>query len=444
MSNITADLIVIGAGPGGYEIAARRAAAGEKVIIIEKSLAGGTCLNRGCIPTKCLCASAERLIDLEDFAEFGINIEGYTADYATAVKRMNGIVDGLRADVLAAIAKCTLVEGEARFDSDGNICVGDDTYQAERIIIATGSKPASLPIPGAEHTVSSDQFLKLETLPRRLAIIGAGVIGMEFASIAAAFGSEVTVIEYCPEILPNFDADVAKRLRSMLSRRGVKSIVGAAVTRVTKGDDDTLTVCYNSKKGEATVEADMVLMAVGRRPVTPTGLEEAGIYVDRRGAITVDDNMETSRAGVFAVGDCNGRLMLAHAASAQANRIYDEHVNLDIIPSAVFTVPEAAMVGLTTEQAAARNCNTRSAKAMFAGNGKARAAGHTDGFVKVVYDSDSRQILGVHVLGPHASDIVAEATVAISAAMTVDDLAHHIVHSHPTLSEVLATACANA
>ena len=444
MAQISADLIVIGAGPGGYEIAARRAALGEHVIIIEKSAAGGTCLNRGCIPTKCLCATAERLIELRDFAEFGITVGDVAPDYAVAVRRMNTVVDSLRADVHAAIAKCTLVEGVAAFNPDGSIAVGDDTYTAARIIIATGSRPSALPIPGAELAISSDDFLKLEALPRRLAIIGAGVIGMELASIAAAFGSEVTVLEYCPEILPNFDAEIAKRLRSMLSRRGVKSVVGAQVTAIDRHEDNTLSVSYNTRKGEATVDADMVLMAVGRRPVVPDGIEAAGICVDRRGAIITDDNMETSRAGVYAVGDCNGRLMLAHAASAQAQRVYGGDVDLSLVPSAVFTIPEAAMAGITAEQAAELTVETKSAKAMYAGNGKARAEGHTDGFIKVIYSATDRRLLGVHALGAHASDLVAEATVAIAASLTVDDLAHRIIHSHPTLSEVLARACANA
>jgi dihydrolipoamide dehydrogenase len=441
---VSADLIIIGAGPGGYELAAEQAHKGKNVVLIERDLPGGTCLNRGCIPTKCLCASASTALTVANASEFGINVAAFTPDYGKAVERMRGIVDGLRDGVRAATAACKCVQGEASFNADGNVVVGNEVYTAPQIVIATGSKPAVLPVPGADLTMSSDEFLALDKLPASVAVIGGGVIGLEFASIMAAFGVDVTVIEYCKEILPPFDKEVAKRLRTMLTRRGVKFIVGAAVTAIAAANGGGRIVTYNGKKGEETVAADAVLMAVGRRPVLPAGLDLCGIEVSQRGFIVTDDKMQTTRPGVYAIGDCNGRLMLAHAASAQGRVAVGEDVNLQVIPSAVFTVPEAAMAGLTTEQCEAQGIEFKSAKALFAGNGKARAMGEADGLVKVLYCPTSRKLIGCHIVGPHAADLVAETVTAMTMGMTVDQIASQTVHGHPTLSEVVMAACANA
>lgn len=437
---INADLIVIGAGPGGYEIAAAEAAKGASVVLIERDLPGGTCLNRGCIPTKCLCASAEAALSVGSYAALGVEIPAVSLNYGAATMRMRSIVDGLRDDVTSLLAKCTLVQAEAAFDANGNIVAGNETYSAPKILVATGSKPASLPIPGAELCFTSDDFLRLDTLPESVVVIGGGVIGLEFASIMAAFGVNVTVVEYCKEILPPFDREIAKRLRTMLSRRGIRFIVGAAVSSVEKTDSG-LSVTYAGKKGPEAVEAKAVLMAVGRRPVLPEGLAEAGINVTPRGFIETGADMQTSRKGVYAVGDCNGRLMLAHAAGAQARVALGEKVDLGVIPSAVFTSPEAAMVGLTSEQCEADGIEYKSSKAMFAGNGKARAMGHAEGLVKVIYSPSTRRILGCHIVGPHAADLIAEIASAMVAGLTVDDVAVRTVHGHPTLSEVVMTAC---
>jgi dihydrolipoamide dehydrogenase len=442
MSTISnhSDLLVIGAGPGGYEIAAARAALGEKVTIIERDLEGGTCLNRGCIPTKCLCAAARRIAELSNCEQFGVHAECVSTDYSVAASRAREVVDSLRDDVKMALSKCDVVHGEARFTASGEVAVGDELFSADRVIIATGSRPASLNIPGAELAMNSDDFLKLYNLPDDVIVIGGGVIGVEFASIMAAFGVNVTVIEYCPEILPPFDREIAKRLRSLMSRRGVKFVVGAAVNAISEDENHRKTVTYASRKGDVSLSAEMVLMAVGRRPVVPEGLDDAGILTDRRGAIVTDDALQTTRAGVYAVGDCNGRMMLAHAASAQANKIYGTNVNLDICPSAVFSSPEAAMVGLTEEQCAERRVEIRVSKATFAGNGKARADHATDGLVKFISDAATGRILGCHIVGAHASDLIAEAVVAINAGVTLHSLAHDIIHGHPTLSEVVARA----
>lgn len=435
----SADLIVIGAGPGGYEVAAERARAGENVVIIDFAFPGGTCLNRGCIPTKCLAAAADTLLCVNKAADFGIHVDNISVDYHAVTARMNQIVEGLRQDVQSVLTPCTFVHGEAKILPDGSVAVGDQVYNAPKVLIATGSAPASLNIPGAEKAINSDGLLQMESLPQSLAIIGAGVIGLEFASIMAAFGVQVTVIEYLKEVLPPFDKEVAKRLRTMLTRRGIKFVMGAAVKAIAD-NSNTKTVTYTGKKGDETIDVEQVAMAVGRRPVTPQGLSEAGIDVDRRGYIIVDSHMQTTRPGFYAVGDCNGILQLAHAATAQARVALGEDVDLNVIPAAVFTTPEAAMVGLTAEQAEANGIEYSTAKALFAANGKARAMGHADGMVKFVYATGTGRLLGCHIVGPHAADLIQEATTAIATNQTLADIKTRIVHGHPTLCEVLAAA----
>ena len=468
------DLIIIGAGPGGYELAAEAARAGKKVVLIEKDQMGGTCLNRGCIPTKCLLASASALLTVQKAAEFGIDVELVGTHYNHAVERMRQVVSQLQQGIDSLLKDVTVVHGEASFGTipyvpvegdhveapmactlhaeDGAkvrvpiVEVNGEEYTADQIVIATGSRPAMLPIPGAELAMTSDDLLKLDTLPGSIVIIGGGVIGMEFASILAAFGTQVTVIEYCKEILPPFDSEVAKRLRTTLSRRGVKTIVGAAVKEIAKGGDDdaSVIVTYAGKKGDESIACEAALMAVGRAPVVPDGCEAAGIAIGKRGFIEVDSQMQTTAPGVYAIGDVNGKCMLAHAASAQGRIAMGEDVDIEYIPSAVFTIPECAMVGITEDQCKKEEINYAAAKSMFAGNGKALAMGEGEGFVKVLYSPATRMLLGVHVIGPHASDIVAEATACMTQGVTVDEIATAIVHGHPTLSEAFSAACSAA
>lgn len=430
------DYIIIGAGPGGYETAAALAAAGKDVVLIERDSLGGTCLNRGCIPTKCLCASANIIADISRADAFGISVASYTADYAAAHARIAGVTSQLRAGIESLLAKVTVVKGTAALEQNHVVVVGDERFTAPQIIIATGSAPAVPPVEGAALAVTSDDFLNLDEIPRRVAIIGGGVIGIEFASVLNAFGREVTVIEYCPEILPAFDRDIAKRLRTAMGRRGVKFMVSTAVTAIRPGFE----IDVKGRKGDDRIEADLVVMATGRRAVVPQGTAEAGIELDERGFIKVDDLMQTSVEGIFAIGDVNGRCMLAHAAEAQGRRAIGSDVNLDIIPSAVFCHPEAAMVGMTEEAARATDRNIVVGKASYAANGKALATGEESGTVKLVADRDSGFILGCHVLGAHASDIVAEAAALMFGMTTVGELADELVHNHPTLSEVLPAA----
>lgn len=436
----SAEFIIIGGGPGGYEVAAELAATGRKVILIERNQLGGTCLNRGCIPTKCLCASASAAMTVNSAAEFGVEVASFSVDYGKAVNRAHGVMDQLRQGVEAMLRDVEVIHGEASLKPDKIVKVNGEELTADHIIIATGSTPAVLDIPGASLTVTSDKFLSLTEIPQRVAIIGGGVIGLEFASILAAFGREVTVIEYCKEVLPPFDSDIAKRLRTALSRRGIKFLTSTRVIAVEHG----LRIVYEGKKGKDSLECDLAVMAVGRRPVLPEGTKEAGIELDGRVFIKVDELMQTSVPGIYAVGDVNGRCMLAHAAAAQARRAIGSDVNLDVIPSAVFTQPEAAMVGMTEDQARAKDYDVMIGKAAFAANGKALAMGESDGTVKIIFARDSGFILGCHIVGPHAADLIAEVAALMFGMTTREELADELVHGHPTLSEVIQAAARTA
>ena len=439
------DIIIIGAGPGGYETAADAAAHGLSVAIVERDQMGGTCLNRGCIPTKALCRNAEVINLMREAELWGLKTGEMTFDYAPVFERKEAVVKQLRegVEMLMGAPGITAIKGEAILKDANTVVVNGEEYSAKNIIIATGSAPRGLPIPGAELAMTSDDILAMETLPKSLCIVGGGVIGMEFAAVFSTFGVEVTVIEYCKEILPPFDKDVAKRLKTVLSKRGIKIITGAAVNGISQGEDG-MTVTYELKGKPQSVTCEKVLMSVGRQPVLPQGLDAVGVTVGRRG-IEVDDNMMTNVKGVYAIGDVNGRMMLAHAASAQGQRALHailgkaDEIKLDIVPSAVFTVPELAMVGLTEEQCAEKGLDVTVKKAFFRSNGKAVAMNETDGLIKMIIDNATRQSVGCHICGAHAADLIQEVVTAMNAGATVDLLTRSI-HGHPTLSEVMLTA----
>ncbi len=428
--------IIIGAGPGGYPLAAALAAAGENVAVIERSHPGGTCLNRGCIPTKCLAASAERALECAGAADFGIHTGPVSVDYPAVAARMNAVVAELRSQVLAVLGRCTVIEGEARLLPGMEVAVGEDVYAApRRIVIATGSQPARLPVEGADLALTSDDVLALEQLPQSAVIIGGGVIGMEFASIMAALGSEVSVIEYCKEILPPFDPEIAKRLRQKLTRRGIDIMTGAGVTRLERNaDGGGVTVHFADKRGERQMQADCAVMAVGRRPVVPAGVAEAGVNLTDRGFIAVDSLMRTSAPGIYAIGDVNGLCQLAHAASAQANVVLTGEAdifNAAATPAVVFTVPEVAAVGPLTFADRAVDVIRRN----YASNGKALAMG-ADGVLKLTVDRETRALLAATAIGPHAADLIAEATILIKEGTPLEQIPRRYTHVHPTLSEL--------
>ena len=426
-------LLIIGAGPGGYETAVEAAKRGLEVTLISEGPLGGTCLNEGCIPTKTLCHYAELI---EQNLKAGLDCK---PSFAAAAQRKQAVIEQLRGGIDMLLKSVQVVRGRAQFkDSKTVVCDGKE-YTADKIIIATGSVSASLPVPGSDSCLTSKEILDLTEVPESLCVIGGGVIGLEFASIFRSFGSEVTILEFCPNILPRFDVDLAKRLKQSLTKRGINIEVQAQVTAI-----DGNTVTYVKKDKECTVQADKILMAVGRRPNTDgLNLEAAGIDYTRKG-ITVNDRFETSVPGIYAVGDVTGGIMLAHAATFQGRRALNaicgetDSIRFDLIPAAVFTMPEVAMVGLTEEQCKEQQLDFRCLKSFYRANGKAVSMDETDGYCKLIVDNNG-QVLGAHMLGAHASDLIHEITTAMNLGATLPQL-QSIIHAHPTLSELLQSA----
>lgn len=442
-----ADLIIIGAGPGGYEAAVEAARLGMSVVVIEAARVGGTCLNEGCIPTKCFCRHAEVLEDVREAASYGISCGEPQLDMAAVAARKDEVVARLVSGVesLMKTPGITYVQGKARFVQPHVVGIegGNELFEAPNIMIATGSVAKYLPIEGAHlpGVVSSRELLSLTQVPRRLCVVGGGVIGLEFAGIFHTFGSEVTVVEFCREILPNFDRDIAKRLRTSLKKRGIRFETQAAVTAITRDDVGQLHVAYDEKGKAGECVADCVLMAVGRTANTASlNLDEAGIAYTRRG-ITVDEHYQTNVPGVYAVGDVNGICQLAHAATFQGFHVLhricgaQDAIRPDIVPAAVFTVPEVAMVGSTEETCREQGVTYRVLKSFYRANGKALSMNADDGLVKLLVD-DAGRILGAHILGAHASDLIHEVAVLMNLDVPVSRL-HDIIHAHPTLSELL-------
>lgn len=445
-------LIIIGCGPGGYATAEYAAKAGMTVTVFEKAEAGGTCLNRGCIPTKVYCHAATLALDNAKAAEWGLWQSTQPAiDFPKLHAHKDAVVAQLREGVETLMRQpgITLVRGAARLkDAHTVTCDGQD-YTADNILIATGSHPVSPRVEGIDHpkVVDSTGLLALDTLPKRLIIIGAGVIGMEMASAFNAFGTDVTVVEFLKECLPMADSDLAKRLRKSLEKRGVKFYMQSAAKSVNDKNvtsPDSVALTFTQKGKDITVEGDLILAATGRGPNTEgLGLEELGIDFDRHG-IKVDDNFETNVKDVYAIGDVNGRMQLAHAAEAQGRRVVDtllgreKPVDVKLVPWAVFTVPELAGTGATMDALKADETLTEKpveTKSFYRANGKAVTMDATDGLVKVVSTADGK-LAGCHVLGAHAADLVQEVTAMISVGASVYDLSR-VIHIHPTLQELL-------
>ena len=429
-------LLIIGAGPGGYETAVEAVKRGFEVTLITEGPLGGTCLNEGCIPTKTFCHYAELI---EQNIKAGLDCK---PAFSAAAARKQAVVEQLRGGIDMLLKNVNVINGKAQFkDAKTVVCNGQD-YTADKIIIATGSVSASLPVPGAESCITSKEILDLTEVPESLCVIGGGVIGLEFASIFRSFGSEVTVLEFCPNILPRFDSDLAKRLKQSLSKRGINIEVQAQVTRIDGG-----TVTYIKKEKEYTVQAAKILMAVGRRPNTDgLNLEAAGIDYTPRG-ITVNDRFETSVPGIYAVGDVTGGIMLAHAATYQGLRALNsicgltDNIRFDLIPAAVFTMPEVATVGLTEEQCKEKELEVRCLKSFYRANGKAVSMDETDGYCKIITSADNK-ILGAHIMGAHAADLIHEIAAVMNMGGTLDQM-QSVIHAHPTLSEIVQSALHN-
>ena len=456
-------IIIIGAGPGGYETALLAAKRGVEVVLVEAGTVGGPCLNEGCIPTKAFCKNAEVLDGLREAEAFGVTGLTYGFDFKAVATRKNAVVEQLRGGVEGLLGHklITLVRGKASFKDAHTITVEGQDYEGDYIIIATGSVSASLPIPGADlpGILTSREILDLEEVPQRLCVIGGGVIGLEFASVFRSFGSEVTVLEYFKEILPRFDSDLSKRLKQSLGKRGIEISTQTQVTGIEAVEKSVYKVSFSRKGKEESIEADKVLMAVGRKAnVDSLNLADVGIEFTPRGIVVDDKTMQTNIPHIYAVGDINGKMMLAHAATFQGIVALDHimgvenGIDLSVMPAAVFTSPEAASVGMTEEDCKAAGIPVKCLKSFFRANGKAVTMGETDGFCKVIVAAEPKdggeapyepgRILGCHLYGPHASDIVQEVCALITQKATIAQF-ENIIHTHPTLTEVLQSAVHN-
>ena len=443
--HMNSDIIIIGAGPGGYETALYAAKKGLSVTLFEERRVGGTCLQEGCIPTKCFCRSAEVADTVADSQAMGIITSAPTVDMARIVARKNEVVTQLTAGIefLLKNKLITYVPERAELlDAHSVKSASGETYTARHMLIATGSTAKIPPIEGSRlpGVVTSTQLLDIDHIPARLCIVGAGVIGLEFASIFRSLGSAVTVLEFAKEILPNFDTDISKRLKQVLGKRGIEFFNQAGVKSI-EPSGPGLTVRYTWKNQEHTVEADTVLIATGRAPrVEGLRLDRVGIHYSPKG-IETDDNLQTNVPDIYAIGDVNGRCMLAHAASFQGRKVIDHllgeesGIDLHIIPSAVFTRPEAGMVGLTEEECKQQGIAFTARKSLFRANGKAVSMGEPDGLCKLIADKNGR-IIGGHIFGAHAADLVQEIAALMNRGTTIAQL-KTMVHAHPTLSEVL-------
>ena len=434
------DLLILGSGPGGYHTAAYAARNGLTVTIVEKADVGGTCLNQGCIPTKAFCHDAEAIEAARRVCGDDVQV-----DFAKIYERKCAVVDKLREDVETLMSQpgITLVRGSGVFTGNKTVLVGGDEYTADNLIIATGSRPRALSVDGTElpGVLDSTGLLALDTLPGSLCIIGAGVIGLEFASVFRSFGCEVTVVEYMKECLPPYDSDISRRVRKAMEKRGVRFVMQACVAGIVQAEGK-LQVNYVCKGKPGAAIADKVLVATGREAnISGIGLETVGVVTDK-GCIVVDDNMQTNVSGIYAVGDVNGRCMLAHAAIMQGMRCVNhilgraDNIRLDLMPSAVFTNPEAAAVGLTESQCKDAGMEYAVRKTPYRANGRAVADEADGGLLKLITGNDGL-IVGCHVCGSHAADIVQEVTAIMSMGCTLDRL-HDITHIHPTIAELLA------
>ncbi len=450
------DVVVIGAGPGGYVAAIRAAQNGLKTAIVERDRKlGGTCLLRGCIPTKALLHSADLLEQVRHAADFGINIEGHSLDFGKVMKRKERVVAKLTAGVAGLMKKNGIavfqghgrLTGPGRLEVEGGEGAAPQQLEAKNIILATGSEVRDLPVAPPDHqrVLTSDSILKLETPPKSLIVMGAGAVGMEFASIFATFGVEVTIVELLPRLLPIEDEEISAEMEKLYKRRKIEVLTGTKVERVEKSETG-VRVTVSNAQGAQEREAEMLLVAVGRKPVTERlGLETVGLELER-GFIPVDARMRTRVPGIWAIGDLVPTLALAHVASHEAMVAADDiagknpgPVHYGRVPSATYTWPEVASVGLTEQKAKEKGFEVKVGRFPFAAIGKATIAGEVDGFVKIVSDAKYDEVLGVHIVGPKATELIAEGCAALQLEATTADLVETI-HAHPTLAESMGEA----
>ena len=447
------DVIIIGGGPGGYVCAIRCAQLGLKTACVEgRGSLGGTCLNVGCIPSKALLNATHHLHEVhENFEKMGLMGAKVKVDWAKMQGYKQEVIDGNTKGIefLFKKNKVTYIKGWASIPAAGQVQVGDELHSARNIVIATGSEPASLPgIEIDEETiVTSTGALSLPKVPKSMVVIGAGVIGLEMGSVYARLGAEVTVVEYLDAITPGMDGEVAKSFQKILAKQGLKFVLGAAVQGVTKGKGKT-SVAYKLRKDESehTIEAEVVLVATGRKPFTTgLGLEALGVEMLPRGQVKTDGHFATNIKGLYAIGDAIVGPMLAHKAEDEGMALAEVmagkhgHVNYDVIPGVIYTTPEVASVGRTEEVLKQEGRAYKVGKFSFMGNGRAKAVFQADGFVKILADAATDRILGCHIIGPGAGDMIHEICVAMEFGASAQDIAL-TCHAHPTYSEAVREA----
>ena len=443
------DAVIVGGGPGGYECAIRLSQNGLKTALVEKAELGGTCLNRGCIPTKTLLRSADAYYEATHGDVFGVSAENVTFDYAKIIERKNAVSRQLSSGVAFLEKSHGVTVFHNRATVTGRTTVGLDdgeVLECRHLILATGASPARIPIPGTDlpGVVDSTGLLDMTTCPEHIIIVGGGVIGIEFTTFFYRLGVKVTVVEMLDRILSTLDRDIIAFVENELKANGVELVTGVRVESIEEG----LKVNYARKNGtKGSAEGDVVLVAGGRTPNTKgLGLETIGVRLDAKGFVDVDGLCRTNVSGVYAIGDLNGKMQMAHVASSQGLLVADHisgkprrQLNLNRIPFCVHCNPEAVMVGMTEEQAAAAGRNAGNGMFSFSGNGKALAMGENKGFAKFVFDRETDEILGFHAVGPHVIDLAAEVAAVMECEGTISEIAN-TVHPHPTVSEVVMEA----
>lgn len=448
----TFDLIVIGAGPGGYPAAIKAAKLGLKTAIIESREAGGTCLNRGCIPTKAMIHAAEVLESAKTGERFGILADNVRYDYGKILDYKNEVSAGLRQGVeqLLAANGVTMIKGLASIEKDKTVTVvsGEERtcYGAENVLIATGSKPLVLPIEGMDlpGVMTSDDVFQMQDVPESMIIIGGGVISVEFATVFQALGAKVTIVEALPRILPGMDKEISQNLKMILKKRGVEIYTGAFVQKVER-EGDGFACIFTEKEKEHRISADALLSAVGRAANTDGLLGEGTTLNIERGRILVDEEFRTSMDGVYAIGDVIPGIQLAHSASAQgiyvAERLAgkEPEVNLSIIPGCVYTSPEIAGVGMTEEEAKEKGISVEIGKVMMSANGKSLISKEERGFIKILADAETKEIIGAQMMCARATDMIGEFVTAMANHMTAEDMRKGM-RAHPTYNEAIGEA----
>ncbi len=446
-------IVIIGGGPGGYVAAIRAGQLGAQVTLIEKDTLGGTCLNRGCIPTKALLESANVLAEIRDAGVFGISAEKVSIDFSAVAKRKEAVVQQLVSGVNSLMKKnkIEVIKGTGTLIDSRTVGILEtgDQINADNIIIATGSKPTTVPIKGIDEpgVITSDQALAIEKFPKSIIIIGGGVIGLEFAQIMHRMGSKVTIVEMMPQVLPTEDTEIANMLMDILKKEGMEIFTDVSVTSISGSQQGREVVSFTTGDGNNKQErvTEKVLLAVGRSPNTDDlGGDKLGLNVDN-GKLVVNERMETNIPGIYAIGDVIGGLMLAHVAMAEGKCAVENilgndcQIDYQTVPRCVYTSPAVACVGLTEAKAKQDYGDIKIGRFPFRANGKALILNETAGMVKIIADAQYGQILGVHILGPQATELIAEAVLGMRMEVTFEDAASTI-HAHPTLSEAMMEA----